>query len=413
MNRNADRDMDLKNAFGPTPDQCRDAVLRAVGTYKEDAPMKKRYPAALAIALLLALLAGAAYAIADYYSVKDAVAHGTPSKEFESHIVPLGETVHSGSLSITLGDAVFDGSRLAFTLTAAADKDAEPYFICPTATARCNGRELKVDWWPIEERGEVWTDGWGDLYPYLNRETPRQDTFILDGDVYDSVVDGPVEWTYTLAIYKPNWPYVDFGSAEDSLTDEELRQKYQDAIGQRQIGVAYGHSVINFANLLPVPEGMEPQAWPAVSRADRLTACGAFTLTDTITFSFTTDLPKSKTISPKNTFSTPDFDLTVDSLTISFMQVDFAFTAVYKEPIAHEYDIDDIYSPLAPDGTPMEFRSGGIWMEEDHRTVHFTGSVQYISDEPLTSITFHLDERFMTDKEKAKDEQYTFTVEVR
>lgn len=57
----------------------------------------------LAAALIVMLLCGTAFAIVNYYSVRDYVADGQPSAAFERSIVPLEKMDVSGGLSFTLG----------------------------------------------------------------------------------------------------------------------------------------------------------------------------------------------------------------------------------------------------------------------------------------------------------------------
>ncbi|MBQ7519258.1 MAG: DUF4179 domain-containing protein, partial [Clostridia bacterium] len=107
-----DEALDLAGAFPETPDLCRRAVLNAVGSYREEKKMKRPFVMAIAIVLILALLGGTALALVNYYSVRDAVANGTPSKEFEQNIIPIEQSKTAQGITVSLGDAVFDGTVL-------------------------------------------------------------------------------------------------------------------------------------------------------------------------------------------------------------------------------------------------------------------------------------------------------------
>ena len=121
--------INLRDAFSPTPDMCRDAVLHAVSAYREERRMKKTYVTILAAALALLLIGGAAFALVNYYSVRDYIAEGTPSQQFEENITAVEQTKSSHVLTFTLGDAVFDGSRLAAAMNFEADDSAKTLFV--------------------------------------------------------------------------------------------------------------------------------------------------------------------------------------------------------------------------------------------------------------------------------------------
>ena len=82
------KDIDLRKAFPEMPDMCRNAVLQAVSAYQEEQDMKRRYRIVLIAAVILTLMCSVAFAITQYYSVREYVAMGNPSTAFEEAIVP-------------------------------------------------------------------------------------------------------------------------------------------------------------------------------------------------------------------------------------------------------------------------------------------------------------------------------------
>jgi hypothetical protein len=72
------RDMDnlnLRDAFGPVPDACHDALMKAARSVKEEEPVKKRVSAAFVVCFIFALaVIGTAYAltssqVADFFGL--------------------------------------------------------------------------------------------------------------------------------------------------------------------------------------------------------------------------------------------------------------------------------------------------------------------------------------------------------
>ena len=126
MKRYVDEPLNLSGAFPKTPEICRLAVLNAVCSYREEKKMKRPFVMAIAVILILALLGGTALALVNYYSVRDAVANGTPSKEFEENIIPIEQHKSAQGITVSLGDAVFDGSTLAATIELAHEENIGP-----------------------------------------------------------------------------------------------------------------------------------------------------------------------------------------------------------------------------------------------------------------------------------------------
>jgi len=139
-------DIDLRGAIPETPEMCRDAVLQAVSTYREERYMRKPYKVVLMAAVIVMLLCSTAFALVHFYSVRDYLADGQPSAALEEAIVPLETTATSNGLSFTLGDAVFDGQDLVFTMTMAAEEEASPLYVYPTLRGFSGDRELNGDY---------------------------------------------------------------------------------------------------------------------------------------------------------------------------------------------------------------------------------------------------------------------------
>ena len=98
----------------PSP---RDMILRKARNEKKEERKMKKIPLSILLAAILVLgTTVGGLALADYYSVRDYLANGAPSESFEAGIVEVNQTKTNDLISMTVGDAIFDGRTLAFTL---------------------------------------------------------------------------------------------------------------------------------------------------------------------------------------------------------------------------------------------------------------------------------------------------------
>ena len=200
MKNYADEPLKLSGAFPETPESCRQAVLRAVGSYQEEKKMKRPFVMAIAIALILALLGGTALALVNYYSVRDAVANGTPSKEFEENIIPIEQSKSGRGITLSLGDAVFDGTVLTTTLELAHEENIGPQYLIMWLTAQSGDEALGID----TTCSSGGNDGYYThfLYPSADPQVPMAEKLALSGKIYDrdaygmgwQELNAPGEW---------------------------------------------------------------------------------------------------------------------------------------------------------------------------------------------------------------------------
>lgn len=379
MDRN---ETDLRAAVPPTPDMCRDAVLHAVQTYQEERAMWKPSKMILAAALILALLCGTAYAIVNYYSVRDYVAEGKTSAAFEENIVPLEKTVTSNGLSFTLGDAVFDGRDLAFTMNIKAAEDASPVYVWPRLQAFCGETELDVDFLGMGSLSDL-----GAFVPNYEPEQRLMGTGGLgaEASLWQEEPQDAVTWRYTLCLYKPtgevvqarNWDTKNETYAE---WEEYLRGLYKEG----KIGYNYTCSILDWMDAVVVDRDTN------ATYGDHILSTGLFELADTVVFEFTTAVPEKKIMAAPQTFTFDDFTLTVSSITQSFLQVDYELDVVFNEKQAHEHDVEQWYDLFDQNGAELKRRGASLTLAEDKIHCHVSGSVERISDETLTAITFVL-----------------------
>ena len=409
-----DEALDLAGAFPETPDLCRRAVLNAVGSYREEKKMKRPFVMAIAIVLILALLGGTALALVNYYSVRDAVANGTPSKEFEQNIIPIEQSKTAQGITVSLGDAVFDGSTLAAALELNHEEDAAPQYLISWLKAECDGEPLTSS--VTGSSGD--NDGLSTnfFYPSADVRYPTAEKLTILGDIYDQGAYGmgwreltaPVDWRLEVQIFQPNWEIVLADEIRDwDAYEAQFAQTYE----QGKIMAEHGVSLEEYVSGMPNFSDCSNEKW----FADQLVKSGAFTLADTLIFDFITPLPETKEYGADQVFAFDDYTLTIRKLTRSFMRVKYQYDVVFAQPQSKEYkytDLDFAYALYDQNGREMTFKSTTFDFEDDQRTAHFWGEVEYIEDSPLTAIQFRPDARFLMTKEKAQDEGLWFTVEL-
>lgn len=402
MSMDKRNDIDLRAAIPDTPDMCRDAVLQAVSTYQEEKAMRKPYKMILAAALVLMLLCGTAFAIVSYYSVRDYLADGQPSLALEEAIVPLETTATARGLSFTLGDAVFDGKDLVFTMTMAAAEDAAPLYIYPELRAFCGERELNVDY-----SGFDMAYNFGFLYPSATPLYTMDANRGITASLYRDTAEGEVTWQYTLHLYRPLGELVEIS---DWKPAEETFDAWEDGIralhSEGKIACWHGVDISDYL------DAVVTDSVPVRTFADRLMATGMFELADAITFEFTTAVPEKVSLTGPATFDFDGYTVTVKSISQSFLQVDYELEVVYDEPQPHEHGLEQFYALTDQDGNLLPGRGTLLELADDMVTTTVTGSVERISDEPLTAITFTLDHLMTIDQNDTAEDMPSFTVEL-
>ena len=378
MSMNSRHEIDLRDAIPDTPDMCRAAVLHAASTYREERKMWKPSKIILAAALIAALLCGTAFAVANYYSVRDYLAQGNPSADFEENIIPLEKTVTSNGLSIALGDAVFDGKDLAFTMNMTAAEGMEPVYVYPRLQAFCGGEALYVDF-----LGTTMFSDLGGFVPHPDYPLDGVGPQAADAKLDAAQVTGDVTWRFTLQLYKPLGDIVVARDWDDENETYEAWEDYLRGLAKEgKIGCLYGSSLMDWLN--------------AVTDSDldstfsqRMEATGLFELADTVVFEFTTAIPEKKLLVSGVSFPFDGYTVTVDSLTQSFLQLDYALTVNFDEPYqGHEHYLEQFYDLSDQNGVKLRRRTATLELAEDRMSCTVTGSVEYISDEPLTAVTF-------------------------
>lgn len=372
----ARRRIRLWDAIPDTPDMCRTAVLDAVRTYREKKVLWRPHKMILAAALIVMLLCGTAYAIVNYYSVRDYFADKHTSLEFEENIVPLEAKKDSTGLKFFLGDAVFDGRDLVFTMNVTAQEGIQALYVFPRLQAFSGGQVLQVNYHGTSLFGSV-----GSFVPHPDYPLDGTGDQGVEASL-EEAAPGDVTWRYTLELYRPLGEVViprDWEPEEESF--EAWNEYLRDLAREGKIGCLYGASIFDWLHAVSGSDLDE-------TFTQRMEATGLFELADTVVFEFTTAAPEKKPMPSAQTFTFEDFTVTVTSVEQTFMQVDYKLEVVFNEKQGHEHDVRQWYDLYDQNGMLLTRRWAMLELAEDKIHCTVTGSVERISDEPLTSLTF-------------------------
>ncbi len=367
---NLHQDIDLQSAIPDTPKMCREAVLHAVGTYQEKGKRRVSYQVILAAALLTLLLGGTAFAIVNHFSVREYVAFEKGGAAFEKRIVPLGQEVTSNNLTISLGDAVFDGRSLSFTMGVQTENGAEPLYVLPMLEAFSGETQLKLD----DYNAQGFDCEWGFLYP----DTGADNRYGLTAELREVPSGQNVTWRYTLHVFRPEGEAIEAmksGSRNGSLGD------YLSALGV----------------------GGERWMLP-----DMIAETGLFSKADTIVFEFTMPVPERISVYPESAYGFDGYEVAVKSVSVSFLQIEYELAIRFDKPYTGlEEELPYRYELTDQEGAVLQALHSGLNLADDRMSCKVSGSVRRIADTPLTELTFT---RKCTAAEDGKADAFTVNI---
>ncbi|MEA5016273.1 MAG: DUF4179 domain-containing protein [Candidatus Limiplasma sp.] len=401
---------ELQNAYSHVSQGFHDALLSAVSEIREEAPVKKRHISLMVALLIVALLCGTAFAILNYYSVRDFQAGGKPSAAFEKLVVAIGETYENGYITLTVGDTIFDGQNIALTMNLYSKDEQKPVFLFPQLKAYCPEGELTVD---IEGmRGDFHS---GFLYPNIIEGDTLEHQYGLDAAVLEDIGEGEITWKLTMMVLAPNWPIANdstqFHGDENDPPIEEYLKRFRDAYDRREILVTGGESLVMYVSAIASDTyGVLTKDDPNYrTLGEELAQSGAFTLVDTLECTFKTGLPEVTKIAGL-AFDFGDYSAELDSLALSALRADYSLRHIYpaggNPPEDVRYELRDQHGRALP----------GMWSHSssDGSSVTYAGTAGPPQD-GLTAVTF-VPYLFVGDGEGGMrilyDESHAFTVEL-
>ena len=180
---------------------------------------------------------------------------------------------------------------------------------------------------------------------------------------------------------------------------------------------------MDYAFALPVPDGMTAAQWEQADLGTRLTASGAFSLSEQLTARFVTDGAPIASIQSPQTFSVGDYTCSLTKLAITFALLEYEMTVTRSGDVsaaaafeAGEPSLD--FKLTLPEGQAFA-QSTSVSMQTDGSLLL---SGVYTLTQPAESVTFtpilpdHLTEEnnWMADDYEPTEEErrMAFTVEV-
>lgn len=389
------KDLDLDFAFEKMPESFHTCMESALLKCKEDVPMKRfTMRTALIAFLILALLAGTAFAIATHYSVKDY--NRNSSEEFQQNITLIDKNYENGYFSMYVTDAVFDGKSISIAMDILPKDGASPVYLYPKLTATCAGRELEVD---IECcRGDFFSGFW-----IPEKENDLKGQYSVDACIYEDEADGDVQWAMTFMVLKPNWEIAnDQMIFESDPPFDEYMQRFKDAYAQKKILLASGYSLVEYASILPAPDVKTLEEYHNQRLGPQLSESEAFTLAETIECTWNAPMPTSYTV--VNSGDRLEFDgytIELGKMSKSFMRIMWAFDAYFKSGMADTAQIG--FEARVNGREALGSNSGGRGNDDDPNHYTFQGDFSYNGEMPdsITFVPYTMEYREPTKEEAA------------
>lgn len=413
------KESDLKRVYETIPEGFHDALHSAAQSIQEEKPMKKTSTFVLVMILVLAVACTTALAIANYYSVRQYQGGDQPSALFEKHIIALNHTYENDYITLTLGDAIFDGADIAMAMNITSKDEGKPVFLYPKLTAASGGRALDID---IEGMRGDFTSGF--VFPNLAEGGDGlEGKYGFDAVLYQDRAEDDVRWTFAVKVLAPNWPIKNndvalHGDDTDPSMEEYLAQ-FTDAYENQVILTTWGDSLVEYAEALPVPDTMTEEAFRALRLDEKLLASGAFTLVETVECVFDTVVPEEiyRGVGQGQTFPMDTYTVDFLGMDVSFMRVEYAFDLVYPAGTTQEMlDAGEQEHYELRDQNGHELVLGGgtsHWVDEQEDgscVIHWEGTMTYAAEMPTE---IHFIPQIMVGDEMVPDESHAFMVPFR
>ena len=391
---------DRLSAVTMTPRQQADLLRRA---HEEEQPVKRKLSVSLAVALVLTLLAATACAVVIRFGALDYNAQLAENPEYARHILTLDETYDHEAFTMTLNDAVFDGSALSLTMNITPKEGAEPVFIYPIITASVGGKELEVD----VEGGTGGNFLSGFWVPSKDPYTRTDGAYGVDCAIMRSEYDAAnpyapteesVTWNVSFDVLKPLLPVeqdqtILYGDDTDESM-EDYMVRFSDAYAQGRILLTSAGDLWEYLSIVPIPEGVDEETWYSARLNEQLVMAGLFQRQEQLIASFTTDGTELLTLDGENIFRFGDYEVVFHDLTASFSRVNYSFT-LHKltggTTAAQDYMDKGLmwsFAVLPPDSGSISMHSSSAGVNETSMNgdLLYTGSLGLTA--PATELTF-------------------------
>lgn len=243
---------DLQNAFPPMPESCRDALMIAAGSAKEENKMKRTFRFTAVLAALMLVLTSVAYAVSrpqvlDWLINRDAAV----PLWLEEAAQTVDAKASADGVNVSVDSLVYDGNWLMFSFDVLADDLTEALLIDMDNTISLNGEPARMF--------NLLTGGTYMLpKPGLINAGEQRNLFQLSSSIFDvPSFSGVIEAEITFRIYRPEKGIV-LVDEEGHLTGD-LPANYGEAY--RAMHVESREAVAAMTNVTVI-EG-DPEPWKA------------------------------------------------------------------------------------------------------------------------------------------------------
>ena len=282
----------LQFAYGNMPDATRAAFEHSLTHHRAPETHRSiglsRMMRIVITAVLMALmLTAVGVAAARFFSVTDVhPAQDGTEGDYQAHYLALEERYDSDLLSVSVNDAVYDGSVLAFTMEMAAKTDdvlAVEVRIC----GECDGKMYRFD--PLDVYGGEFQSllMLPDLGGTFDGEKYAAEGILLDENGQMPPEGKPIAWTIEIDVLKAVWQTETMpDDLYEALSEEDdVAQYIREQAEQRVI-------TLTDAGVEDYLLEMGGAGWDEIeqmSKADLLLRCGGFERAETYTVAFATE----------------------------------------------------------------------------------------------------------------------------
>lgn len=329
----------LQFAYGNMPDATRAAFEHSLTHHRAPETHRSiglsRTMLRCVSGALMALMLTAVGVAARFFSVTDVhPAQDGTEGDYQAHYLALEEQYDSDLLSVSVNDAVYDGSVLAFTMEMAAKTDdvlAVEVRIC----GECDGKMYRFD--PLDVYGGEFQSllMLPDLGGTFDGEKYAAEGILFDENGQMPLEGKPIAWTIEIDVLKAVWQTETMpDDLYEALSEEDDVAQYIREQAARHIITLTDAGVEDY--LLEMC-GAGWDEIEQISKADLLLRCGGFERADTIIVQFTTDFADDYA-HPElvgKRIGMGDYDLVIDNVNLSFMRANitmhYEFSAAYTE----------------------------------------------------------------------------------
>ena len=220
--------------------------IRAQAERKDEEPVRKKLPAGMMIILaVILLLTAVAAAMTNGFGLLEYYENQVNNTAFVNMIMPLGKTWEGKYFSAEIREAVFDGTKMSFSMSVAPREGTSQVFVIPRVKAAAGEKELETccsGGGGLYEENSFWVPDLDTLIGHDSAFNPDNIVFeysLIDDQVNPVTLDENVQWTVTFDILHTDWNirFMNMPDESDATeeTDEQFRKMYEEAYQRHEL----------------------------------------------------------------------------------------------------------------------------------------------------------------------------------